>query len=146
MISISIEGNDVDEYLEDCLLDAAYFFCTELLPKHKKLEVDIIVEIDRESKLEGYTGFVEKVGRHQYEIYINKEQPLGTCIISLAHEFIHIKQYEKGELKMLEEQQKLLWFGKPYEYDRAYDDIPWEDECFAKENELYYKWLVKIDK
>lgn len=48
----------------------------------------------------------------------------------LAHEMVHVKQYAKGELSVID-QQWILWKGQKYFYHRSARNVnPWEREAY----------------
>ncbi|MEK6482106.1 hypothetical protein WJR50_31490 [Catalinimonas sp. 4WD22] len=54
----------------------------------------------------------------------------------LAHEMIHIKQYVKGELKVLDE-NNVFWKGKKYYGNDFYSQkTPWESEAYRFDGQL----------
>lgn len=54
----------------------------------------------------------------------------------LAHEMIHVKQYVKGELSIID-QQHVLWKGKTYKHQRlVHRNTPWEREAFRFHHQL----------
>ncbi len=58
----------------------------------------------------------------------------------LAHEMIHVKQYAKGELIIVDEQQ-MLWKGRKYYYRLSHNQqAPWENEAYRTDNLLAKQW------
>jgi hypothetical protein len=48
----------------------------------------------------------------------------------LAHEMIHVKQYAKGELKVISHEE-VIWKGKEYHYNNPHNqNPPWEVEAW----------------
>jgi len=57
----------------------------------------------------------------------------------LAHEMIHVKQYVKGNLRMLGN-HRVIWKGKKYTYqNREHRKNPWELEAYR-----YDQYLAKV--
>jgi hypothetical protein len=135
-INITIEGLENDEHYA-LVFHASYFFLSQLLPRTKTLSIDIIFD-----PIDEYDGFVERLTKRHYEVTIHPKQSVWQSIRSIAHEFVHIKQYEKRRLVDDKDAYGIIWKGKLYEYDKEFDGIPWEDEAFRIESELYYYWLM----
>lgn len=133
MINVTLEGVK-DECASNEILEASFFFIRELLPKCRKLEVNIFFDA-----IGSYDAFVEKLEDRHYEIYVNPRRKKTRQMIFLAHEFVHIKQYVLNE--MSDGDNGIIWKGDLYEQDKQYDVIPWEDEAYTREEELYNKWI-----
>ena len=74
----------------------------------------------------------------QYLIYIN-DVDRTTAMKSLAHELIHLKQYDSGRLRVIGS-GVVIWEGNEVNVlDIPYNDRPWEKEAFQGQNELEIK-------
>lgn len=74
----------------------------------------------------------------QYIIYIN-DVDRTTAIKSLAHELIHLKQYDSGRLRVIGS-GVVIWDGKEMNVlDVLYNDRPWEKEAFQGQTDLEVK-------
>lgn len=135
MINVTLEGIKNDEASEE-ILEASFFFIRELLPKCRKLEVNVFFD-----PIGAYDAFVERLDDRHYEIYVNPRRKKTRQLISLAHEFVHIKQYVLNE--MSDDDNGIIWKGMLYEQDKIYEVIPWEDEAYTREEELYRSWLIQ---
>lgn len=133
MINVTLEGVKDDD-VSNKILDASYIFLRELLPKCRKLEVNIFIE-----PTGVYDAFVEKIDKRTYEVYIKPRKRLKQQLIALAHEFVHIKQYVLEEIR--DHDDGIMWKGELYEQDSVYESIPWEDEAYQQEEVLYNKWF-----
>lgn len=60
----------------------------------------------------------------------------------LAHEMIHVKQYAKGELIVLNKRQ-FIWKGKKYRTDIYSKQTPWEREAYKMDRLLAKKFRRK---
>lgn len=117
-------------------------FCKIILTQLLKIEdVELVVltndkviskfdssDIEMQALLQGVPE------RHQYRLTLHSRinQSMLTAII--CHEMIHLKQYEKGELKLVH--GGATWNGKFYEKGTPYFDRPWEIEANDKMYEL----------
>lgn len=142
MIKINIESSDkLNDDAINILFDAARFYINQLLPKCKSLHVDIIIDDDIELKVDGYTGSVEIITPHHYEICIDDSLSRKQMLISLAHELVHVKQIETRQFTTLKNGSK-QWNGLFYT-NKIYKDAPWEVEAFEKEQLLYRAYMNK---
>ena len=55
--------------------------------------------------------------------------------IILMHECVHIKQFERGDLKRVE--NEYFWKGEKYDNSIPYKSRPWEIEAFSLENKMW---------
>jgi len=67
-----------------------------------------------------------QIDNHEYEIDIKRSLRLRDMLTTLAHELVHVKQYELGQYKNEEE------FG--------YWDKPSEIEAHGRETGLFITW------
>lgn len=75
------------------------------------------------------TGF--PVRRHQVTIWINRRLTPVERSMTIAHEMVHVAQYIKGRLRLLDHQA--IWEGDVFKVDRfAYNDRPWEQEALTR--------------
>ena len=65
----------------------------------------------------------------EYEVDIKRSLKLRDMLITLAHEMVHVKQYELGEMKQFSEAEYSYW------------DKPSEIEAHALESELFNSWV-----
>lgn len=82
--------------------------------------------------------------QHKYRLTYHSRVSGANLLYILCHEMIHLKQYDKGELKLVK--GGAMWKGTFYEKETPYFDRPWEQEANAdmykiekKVKELYYE-------
>lgn len=82
--------------------------------------------------------------QHKYRLTYHSRVSGANLLSILCHEMIHLKQYDKGELKLVK--GGAMWKGRFYEKETPYFDRPWEQEANAdmykverKVKELYYE-------
>lgn len=77
---------------------------------------------------------------HEYLVFINPKLSFSNLKMTMSHEFIHIEQYEKDGLEII---NNLATFkGRKYDLrDIEYMDRPFEIEAFNEQNEI----LIKLD-
>lgn len=70
-----------------------------------------------------------------YYIFI-KDLDRYDAIKTLAHEIIHILQYNSGDLCFDEKTLDVTWKGTVYKLETVYDDRPWEADAYKRETAL----------
>lgn len=111
----------------DDLIDACIFYLKELLPNKKLPSIEI--DLYEMHTLKGWCSPED----NGYLICLDNTQPIEIMLTTLAHECVHIKQYELGEL--VDKNGENYWFGeqiKSYAYEDYYN-LPWEKEAYEKE-------------
>lgn len=82
---------------------------------------------------------VDDLDDNEYDIILNKSilDDDVTLFKTVCHECVHIKQYISKELEHVNLRQS-IWRGYVYNTTNIeYEDLPWEQEAFKLEEELY---------
>jgi len=139
MIALSIDGGTNKE--QRMVHDAFNFALKYLMPRKKNLTVDIIIT-DIPDDAEAYHCCVAK-GEHEIEIQqgIIEED----FITAIFHEMVHVRQHERGILK--DHGIRKSWKGEEhlglYSTTDEYMALPWEEEAYRLQEEMYEKWIKK---
>ena len=119
--------------------DAFWFAIKKLMPRKKNIHIDFTVA-DIPDDADGYHMCVEK-GSH--EIEIQKGLIEEDFITAIFHEMVHVRQHERGDLKDLGIRKK--WKGEEYLHIFSTTDeymaLPWEEEAYRLQEELYGQWI-----
>jgi len=103
-------------------------FCAKMLmPRMSNL--DITVNLCKPTGAIGYC--LETDNNRTFEIEVDKTQSLRRLLETLAHEMVHVKQYELGELAQGSETHIDYW------------DRPSEIEAHGREVGLFVRWAEK---
>lgn len=85
-----------------------------------------------------------------YYVGILRKLRLKLATKVLAHELVHVSQYETGRLQYTDD--VTIWEGKEYVIHREkslsyeeYKNQPWEEEAFRLEKVLYSKYLEQTN-
>ena len=137
MIALSIEGGTQKE--RKMAYDAVNFAIKHLMPRKKNLSVDLKIT-DIPDDADAYHCCIEK-GDHDIEIQEGLiEEDFMTAIF---HEMVHVRQHERGTLK--DHGVRKAWKGEEYFgiYDttETYMNLPWEEEAYRLQEEMYTKWI-----
>jgi hypothetical protein len=109
-------------------------FCINtLMPRMKTL--DITVRLCTPKGAMGYC--LELDNKREFDIEIDRTQPMRKMLETLAHEMVHVKQFARRELHPANDE----WYGKTYNPKKVdYWDLPWEIEAHGRETGLFIRW------
>lgn len=121
--------------LKEDIRKACNFLIDKLLPRKKILHISV----KRRKNLiknNGTYGECWQLDKpHSFEIVLDGGVSRKTCLTTLAHEFVHVKQFCTKELKFGHAID--TWCGKKYYHGAAYESLPWEKEATRLETNLY---------
>lgn len=135
--------------------EAAFFFAGKLMSSRliKTLEVYITFKDNlwRKEKLIGACEPQDIVTPREFKILIDPNESYKKILEVLAHEFVHIKQYAKGELRDYVYHPDMSkyrgeYYDAPDTDDDAYWDSPWEIEAYGREQGLRVRFMKHIKK
>jgi len=115
---------------------AAYFYARRLMGKEMAdtLSVDIkmcVWGLEPDDMGDCTPSNIFEIDKRTFIIRIRKTMSLVMQLRTLAHEFVHVRQYATGQLAGF---PVLKWNNKIY--DVPYDQKPWEKEAFKLEKKL----------
>jgi hypothetical protein len=121
---------------KDLVHRAAVYFLSRLLPRKRKVKIDICVE-DNLIENSGVYGECYHISESpsEYKIRLDRSMSDEMLITTLAHEFIHVRQFNNKELTLTHSRSR--WQGKYYA-DNEFTDTeePWEVEPRERESAL----------
>jgi hypothetical protein len=109
-------------------------FCIKtLMPRMRSLEISVKL-----CKPKGALGYcLELDTMREFELEIDKTQPMRKLLETVAHEMVHVKQFARREMHP----EKDEWYGKTYNPKKvSYWDLPWEIEAHGREVGLFIRW------
>jgi hypothetical protein len=115
---------------------AAFFYAQELLSPQMRKHITVTIEFRTAIKDLGncmIADFNEWNKARFFEIQLKRHRSHESTLRTLAHEFIHLKQFAKGELN----DENTKWKGQLISEDTSYFDLPWEVEAASLEPILY---------
>jgi len=137
MIALSIDGGTRKE--QKMVHDAFNFALKYLMPRKRNLTIDINIT-DIPDDADAYHCCIEK---GQHEIEVQKGLIEEDFITAIFHEMVHVRQHERGDLK--DHGIRKAWKGEEYFgiYDttETYKNLPWEEEAYRLQEEMYNKWI-----
>jgi hypothetical protein len=110
--------------------------------KYKNISISIFhmykPVIAEEIEIKAYIVPV-KSQKHKYLLFINENSNLFLLKKMLCHEFVHLDQYEKGDLIYdFDQNTHVIYKGqKIYYHLTSYSERPYEIDAFIREKEIY---------
>ena len=132
-----------DKHLKQLLLRASHFFIKSLMPRKRKLKVAVFIKENLLAQEGAYASCYQMDLYNagcDYTICMDCAQPESTMLCSLAHEMVHVKQFVRKELTILNGNYCAKWKGVNFSEDSDYEEMPWELEADKYELELSKKF------
>lgn len=108
------------------------FCANNLMPRIQTLDITVSF-----CKPKGAMGYCLELDEKEFEIEVDKTQPLRKVLETIAHEMVHVKQYVRRELNP----NKEVWMGKTFNPKTTnYWDLPWEIEAHGREVGLFIRY------
>ena len=114
-------------------------FCIKtLMPRMRTLDISVKL-----CKPKGALGYcLEGDTKREFELEIDKTQPMRKMLETIAHEMVHVKQFARREMHP----EKDEWYGKTYNPKKiSYWDLRWEVEAHGREVGLFIRWAEAND-
>jgi hypothetical protein len=130
---------------------ASYHYASMLMSK--RLINNLDVKLVAFNNNDFYSGFCSAVDDRRYprefEVEINTDFPFEKMMTTLAHEFVHVKQFARGELSerlirlpdKTSRQTTTIWKKEYYHPDTDYHKRPWEIEADAMETLMFHNFI-----
>lgn len=143
MILLLTNHGHSDERFNEYVQRASQFYAEQLF--HKQLLRHIVVTIKFNKHLDafGYTSVEKRNSKGKAREFLIELHPYITgkeILKTLAHEFVHVKQYVYEELN----EEQTQWQGKPFDSDAVdYYELPWEIEAYGREAGIWNNFAKK---
>lgn len=145
--------NSKDARLSQLIKLASHFYASKLFHKNLSKNLEVSIELTDNIDVDGLSTWEDDYVRpREFSVVIRKDigndkkQAFERILLTLAHEFVHIKQMARGELKERfgRHEKYVLWknakFNSVFESE-GYWDLPWEVEAHGKEDGLLYRFV-----
>lgn len=140
---IKVYGCSKNQARKDLVRRAAVYFLSRLLPRKRNIEISIHIQANLIEKdcVYGECYHLEK-SPSKYKIRLDASQNDHTLIETLAHEFVHVKQFDCKELVFMSKCSR--WLGEYY-LDDEFDETeePWEVEPRERESALAKEFFAQ---
>ena len=132
-----------DERFNEYVQRASQFYAEQLFPKQLLRHIVVTVKFNKHLDAFGYTSVEKRNTKGAAREFLIELHPYisGKEILkTLAHEFVHVKQYVYEELN----EEQTQWQGKPFDSDAVdYFELPWEIEAYGREEGLWNNFAKK---
>ena len=131
--------------LYDAINNAAWYYGLVLLggrmARHVEVEIKLTKDLKKKEDAYGYCHITDdslsKPREFMIELDASTKFDFGQILTWLGHEFVHLKQFVRGELFDYET-GKTQWKSRVYNMANIiHDDQPWEKEAYRLEGVLY---------
>jgi len=143
MILLLTNHGHSDERFNEYVQRASQFYAEQLFPKQLLRHIVVTVKFSKHLDAFGYTGVEKRNTKGAAREFLIELHPYisGKEILkTLAHEFVHVKQYVYGEL----DEQQTQWQCQPFDSDAVdYFELPWEIEAYGREAGLWSNFAKK---
>ena len=107
------------------------------------IDIKLVRNLTDKEGMEGsciWDEWESKSTPRSYTIELDPSVSLRNILISLAHEFVHVKQWISGEMYEYEEPNKVRFMKKKVDTSKLnYFDYPWEIEAFGRQLGLFVR-------
>lgn len=127
------------------LIEAVASLYAQILNVGKSKYMLTIGTVSGLAKADKINGAVTFLGDNQLFMALESKLPMEQLIQTLAHEMVHVKQYAKGQLKVVTPKRGepyFTWLGKKVK--SKYHESPWELEAFGRERIMANKVAYMI--
>ena len=143
---VSIDGyRSHNKALFNALNEAAWYYGLVLLggrmARHVEVEIKLTKDLKKKEDAYGYCHIISdnlnKPREFCIELDASTKFDFAQILTWLGHEFVHLKQFVRGELFDYET-GKTQWKSRVYDMANiVHDDQPWEKEAYRLESVLY---------
>ena len=132
-----------DERFNEYVQRASQFYAEQLFPKQLLRHIVVSIKFNKHLDAFGYSSIEKRNTKGAAREFLIELHPYisGVEILkTLAHEFVHIKQYVEGDLN----DSQTEWKGEAIDSDAVdYYSLPWEIEAFGLEVGLFTNFAKK---
>ena len=125
---------------------AAFYFGRALLspPRRPYIELEIVMKTTMSDLGTcDVTHYNDWYKPRYFTIELRRHRSFKTTITTLAHEMVHLKQFAKGELALMQDR----WHKQSIDTEEIpYNELPWEVEASALEHVLYGMYVDQYGK
>ena len=143
MILLLTNHGHSDERFNEYVQRASQFYAEQLFPKQLLRHIVVSIKFNKHLDAFGYTSVEKRNSKGKAREFLIELHPYITgkeILKTLAHEFVHVKQYVYEELN----EEQTQWQGKPFDSDAVdYYELPWEIEAFGLEVGLFTNFAKK---
>ena len=132
-----------DERFNEYVQRASQFYAEQLFPKQLLRHIVVSIKFNKHLDAFGYSSIEKRNTKGKAREFLIELHPYITgkeILKTLAHEFVHVKQYVYEELN----EEQTQWQGQPFDSDAVdYYELPWEIEAYGREAGLWNNFAKK---
>ena len=140
-----------DSFKNDVLAPLAEWLFQKLIPSDFLDKISkISIRFEQSDTSSGFLWetYNKNTGKYNFRIVLDPREGLLTTLMTLCHEFVHIKQKVTEELWYDDKTSNWCWkrkkFGaSPYQFNDEDVKLPWEREAIRSEKKLVVEFLEK---
>lgn len=149
-MKLIIDGRPIGRGVSQMLIrESIGFFENNVLAEHRdvfnktSLKVNFIHNLQKDYGGCGFTGYVDShVNPKHFITEIDDAMGLKATLITVAHEFTHLKQLTTGEMQQSLDGKFFRWNGMIIDTKQThYYDLPWEIEAHGREYGMYDRFI-----
>ena len=143
MILLLTNHGHSDERFNEYVQRASQFYAEQLFPKQLLRHIVVSIKFNKHLDAFGYSSIEKRNTKGKAREFLIELHPYITgkeILKTLAHEFVHVKQYVYEELN----EEQTQWQGQPFDSDAVdYYELPWEIEAYGREAGLWNNFAKK---
>ena len=143
MILLLTNHGHSDERFNEYVQRASQFYAEQLFPKQLLRHIVVSIKFNKHLDAFGYSSIEKRNTKGAAREFLIELHPYITgkeILKTLAHEFVHVKQYVYEELN----EEQTQWQGQPFDSDAVdYYELPWEIEAYGREAGLWNNFAKK---
>ena len=132
-----------DERFNEYVQRASQFYAEQLFPKQLLRHIVVSIKFNKHLDAFGYSSIEKRNTKGKAREFLIELHPYITgkeILKTLAHEFVHVKQYVYEELN----EEQTQWQGQSFDSDAVdYFELPWEIEAYGREAGLWNNFAKK---
>ena len=143
MILLLTNHGHSDERFNEYVQRASQFYAEQLFPKQLLRHIVVSIKFNKHLDAFGYSSIEKRNTKGKAREFLIELHPYITgkeILKTLAHEFVHVKQYVYEELN----EEQTQWQGQPFDSDAVdYYELPGEIEAYGREAGLWNNFAKK---
>ena len=140
---ILLHSQHPDDRFNDYIVRACHYYGEQLISKQLLRHVVVTIKFNKHLDVYATTeieGRNSKGKPRELMIEIHPYASGTTILKTLAHEFVHVKQYVYEEL----DEEMTKWMGRDYDSDAVdYYKQPWEIDAYGRETGLFTEFAKR---
>lgn len=150
---LEVTGSPKGDVDLERLKSATHYYIHKLYEFGSVPEVEVELCFCPNTYMSGFDAFCSPLDYDDpnpqiFLIDLNEECTEQELLIAIAHEMVHLRQFNTGQLKFEIGRDYQIWMGRKVKKleEETYRSSPWEMEAFDLEDKLYEFFLRDFEK